>query len=113
LEAAVKLNIFCENRSSRTEDQLAYSMRSTEWRSLYHQKRETASPANHPTPLNPRHPNAPTASSIRHQRSLSKTKPVPGIEEVTPWGVFAAFAAALASAGFLFVMTLTGGINLG
>ena len=40
-------------------------------------------------------------------------KPAPGIEEVMPWGVFAAYAAALASTGFLFVMTLTGGINLG
>ncbi len=40
-------------------------------------------------------------------------KPVPGIEEVMPRGVFAAYAAALASTGFLFVMTLTGGINLG
>jgi hypothetical protein len=113
LEAAVKLNIFCENGSSRTEDQLASSMCSTEWRSLYHQNRETASSVNHPTPLNPRLPNAPTASSIRHQRRLSEMKPVPGIEEVMPWGVVAAYAAALASTGFLFVMTLTGGINLG
>ena len=110
----MKLNIFCENRSSRTEDQLASSMGSTERRSLYHQERERAAPpANHPTPLNPRHPNDPTASSIRHQRSLSEMKPVPAIEEVMPWGVFAAYAAALASTGFLFVMTLTGGIYLG
>lgn len=109
----MKLNIFCENRSSRTQDQLPYSMRSTEWRSLYHQGRETASPGNHPTPLNPRLPNAPTASPIRHQRSLSEMTPVPGIEEVMPWGVFAAYAAALTSTGFLFVMALTGGIHLG
>ena len=108
----MKLNIFCENRSSRTENQLASSMRSPEWRSLYHQKRETASPANHPTALNPRLPSAPTASSIRHQTSLSEMRPVPGIEDVMPWGVFVAYAAALASTGFLFVMTLTGGINL-
>ena len=109
----MKLNIFCENRSLRTKDQLASSMRSTGWRSLYHQKREMASPANYPTALNPRLPNAPTASSIRYQRRLSEMKPVPGIEEVMPWGVFAAYAAALASAGFLFVLALTGGINLG
>ena len=109
----MKLNIFCENRSSRTEDQLASSMRSTEWRSLYHQKRESASSVNHPTPLNRRFPSAPTASSILHQRSLSEMKPMPGIEAVMPWGVFAAYAAALASTGFLFVMTLTGGIYLG
>jgi hypothetical protein len=109
----VKLNIFCENRSSRTENQLASSMRSPEWSSLYHQKSETASPANHPTALNPRLLNAPTASSIRHQRSLSEMKPVPGNEDVMPWGVFVAYAAALASTGVLFVMTLTGGINLG
>ena len=64
-------------------------------------------------PPNPSFPNAPTASLIRHQRSLSEMKPVPGIEEVMPWGVFAAYAAALASTGFLFVMTLTRGINLG
>jgi hypothetical protein len=109
----VKLDIFCENRSSRTENQLASSMRSPEWRSLYHQKRETASPANHPTALNPSFPNAPTASLIRRQRSLSEMKPVPGIEDVMPWGVFVAYVAALASTGFLFVMTLTRGIDLG
>ncbi len=40
-------------------------------------------------------------------------KPVPGIEEVMPWGVFAAFAAALASTALLLVVTLTGGIHLG
>jgi hypothetical protein len=40
-------------------------------------------------------------------------KPVPGNEDVMPWGVFVAYAAALASTGVLFVMTLTGGINLG
>ncbi|MGA9089334.1 MAG: hypothetical protein WB420_09535 [Bradyrhizobium sp.] len=109
----MKPNIFCKNRSSRTEDQLAPSMRSAEWRSLYHQKGETASPAVHPTPLYPRFPNASTASLIRHQRSLSEMKPVPGIEEVMPWGVFAALAAALASTAFLFVMTFTGGIYPG
>ena len=109
----MKLNIFYRSRPSRTEDQLASSMRSTEWRSLYHQKGGTASPANYATPLNPQPPNAPTASSIRHQRRLSEMKPVPGIEEVMPWGVFAAYAAALASTGFLFAMTLTRGINLG
>ena len=64
-------------------------------------------------PPNPSFPNALAASSIRHQRSLSEMKPVPGIEEVMPWGVFAAYAAALASTGFLFVMALTGGIHLG
>ena len=40
-------------------------------------------------------------------------KPVAGIEDVMPWGVFVAYAAALASTGSLFVMTLTRGINLG
>jgi hypothetical protein len=115
LEAAVKLNVFCENRSPRTEDQqLASSERSAEWqRSLYYQKKGTASPANHPTPLNPRPPNAPAAFSIRHQSSLSEMKLVPGIEEVMPWGVFAAYAATLASTGFLLVIALTGGFYLG
>ena len=32
---------------------------------------------------------------------------------VMPWGVFAAYAAALAGTGFLFVMALSGGIHLG
>lgn len=109
----MKPNIFCRNRSPRTEDQLASSIRSAEWRSLYHRKGEMASPVIHSTPPNPRFPNAATASLIRHQGSLSEMKPVPGIEEVMPWGVFAAFAAALASTAFLFVMTLTGGIYLG
>ncbi len=72
----MKLNVFCESRSSHTEDQMT-SSGSTEWRSLYHQKGGTASP------------------------------------EVMPWGVFAAFAVTLASTGFLFVMALTGGLNLG
>ena len=47
------------------------------------------------------------------KEAVGDMKPVPGIEEVMPWGVFAAYAAALASTGFLFVMTLTGGIYLG
>jgi hypothetical protein len=66
-----------------------------------------------PVPLNLGLPNAPTAFSIRHQRSSWETKPAPGIEEVIPWGVFAAYAAVLASTGFLFVMALSGGIHLG
>ncbi len=98
----MKLNVFCESRSSHTEDQMT-SSGTTEWRSLNHQKGGTASPVNHPTPLNPRPPNAPTASSIR----------MPEIEEVMPWGVFAAYGVTLASTGFLFVMALTGGLNLG
>ena len=51
--------------------------------------------------------------STRHQGRLSEMKPVSGIEEVMPWGVFAAYAAALASTGFLLVLALTGGIYLG
>ncbi len=78
-------------------------MSSTEWRSLNHQKAGTASPAIHPASLNPRPLNAPTASSIR----------MPEIEEVMPWGVFAAYAVTLASTGFLFVLALTGGIYVG
>jgi hypothetical protein len=37
-------------------------------------------------------------------------KPVPAIQEVMPWGVFAAYAAAFASTGFLFAITMTRGI---
>jgi hypothetical protein len=109
----VRLNIFCENRSSRAEDRLASSMRSTEWRSLYHQKGGTAFPADHPTPLDPRPqtPRLPPRPAI--EGGYRRGSQCPGIEEVMPWGVFAAYAAALASTGFLFVMTLTGGIYLG
>ncbi len=35
------------------------------------------------------------------------------IKGAVPWGVFAAYAVALASTAFLFVMALTGGIYLG
>jgi hypothetical protein len=35
------------------------------------------------------------------------------IKGAVPWGVFAAYVAALASTAFLFVMALTGGIYLG
>ena len=43
--------------------------------------------------------------------SITEGEPTAGA--VMPWRVFAAYAAALASTGFLFVMTLTGSIHLG
>ncbi len=60
-------------------------------------------------PLNAGLPSAPPAQSIRLRSSAPEMKPVSG--EVS-CGVFAAYAAALASTGFLFVMALTGGIHL-
>jgi hypothetical protein len=52
---------------------------------------------------------APPDQSIRLRSSAPDMKPVSG--EVS-FRVFAAYAAALASTGFLFVMALTGGIHL-
>ena len=52
---------------------------------------------------------APPAQSIRLRSRAPEMKPVSG--EVS-FRVFAAYAAALASTGFLFVMALTGGIHL-
>lgn len=49
------------------------------------------------------------AQSIRRRSSAPEMKPVSGDVSC---GVFAAYAAALASTGFLFVMALTGGIHL-
>ena len=63
-------------------------------------------------PTEPGTPTAPTTSLIQHQRSPWEMRPARGIEEVMPWGVFTAYAAALASTGFLFVMALSGGIHL-
>ena len=60
-------------------------------------------------PLNAGLSSAPPAPSIRLRGSAPETKAVSG--EVS-CGVFAAYAAALASTGFLFVMALTGGIHL-
>jgi len=60
-------------------------------------------------PLNAGHPSAPPASSISLRSSAPDMKPVSG--EVSG-RVFAAYAAALAITGFLFVMALTGGIHL-
>jgi hypothetical protein len=60
-------------------------------------------------PLSAGLPSAPPAPSIMLRSSAPEVKPVSG--EVS-CGVFAAYAAALASTGFLFVMALTGGIHL-
>jgi hypothetical protein len=62
-------------------------------------------------PLNEKFPSAPADSSIRSRGGVPETNPV--CREVMPWGVLAAYAAALASTGFLFVMALTGGFHLG
>ena len=78
---------------------------------VFCERRKQPSQAN-PVALNLGLPKAPTTSLIRHQRSPWEMKPARGIEEVMPWGVFAAYAAALASTGFLFVMALSGGIYL-
>ncbi len=94
----MKLNGFCEGNSFRTG--------STERRG----KASTGSP---PDPLNPRVQNALSASATRHQRSFSEVKPATGIEGGRPWGLFAAFAAVLASTAFLFVIASTGGLDLG
>jgi hypothetical protein len=54
---------------------------------------------------------APAAPSTRPPMSAVEGAPLP--PGVMPWGAFAAYAAALASTGFLFVMLLAGGIHLG
>jgi hypothetical protein len=59
--------------------------------------------------LNAGFPSDPAVRSIRLQRNALQMEPVSG--EVMPWGVVAAYAAALASTGFLLVMALTGGIG--
>jgi hypothetical protein len=51
----------------------------------------------------------PPDQSFRLRSIAPEMRPVSG--EVS-WGVFAAYAAALASTGFLFAMALTGGIHL-
>jgi len=56
-------------------------------------------------------PGAVAVPSIGTQRSALEIEPVSG--GVMPWRVFAAYAVALASTGFLLVMALTGGIHLG
>jgi hypothetical protein len=40
-------------------------------------------------------------------------KPTAEMEELMPWSVVAAYAAALASTGFLFAITMIGGLCLG
>lgn len=111
----MKLNVFCETKSYRTEDQMPSSTDFTEpgQHSTYYQREGKASPASPPAPLNPRLPNALAASSNRLQGSILERTPVPAMEGAMPWGLFTAFAAALASFGFLFVMAFTGGIDLG
>lgn len=54
---------------------------------------------------------APPAPSDGPRRSSAESEPAN--YAVMPWGVLAAYAVALASTGFLFVMALTGGIYLG
>lgn len=60
--------------------------------------------------LNAVFPTGPATPSIRPQSSARNGGSIRRSEAV---GVFAAYAAALASTGFLIVMALTGGFQLG
>jgi len=60
--------------------------------------------------LNAGLPAGPAAPSIRHQSSARNSG---GIRRNGAVGVFVAYAAALASTGFLIVMALIGGFQLG
>lgn len=57
--------------------------------------------------------NAGRPSALPASLRTSAAEGAPALHAVMPWGVFAAYAAALATTGFLFVMALTGGIHLG
>lgn len=107
----MKLSVFRESKLFRTDDQSRCSTGSTAQRESLRYKRRKPHPAFQPS--KPNLPNAPTACSMLPQASIVEVKPVVGIERAVPWGLFAAFAAALASTGVLFVMALTGGIYLG
>ncbi len=63
--------------------------------------------------LNTGVPNTPATASSEPYGEILKINLLPGTEEVMPWPLFTAFAAAMVSVGFLFVMALTGGIHLG
>lgn len=117
----MRLNVVCEGKSYHTEDELRSSkvLRSPNdsGQSTIETERELLHPMS-PGLLNTRIPSTPNAVSPQPYGRISEMNPVSGIgemmpfEEVMPWRLFTAFAAAIASAGFLFVMVSTGGIHL-
>jgi hypothetical protein len=108
------MNVERRGRSDHSEGHLRSSSVLLRGSGQSDRKREGEFPgAVSPGLLNTGVPNVPATASTEPYGGISKFILLPGTEEVMSWPLFTAFAAAIASAGFLFVMALTGGIHLG